>query len=97
MSHADTDNGWGCTFHRHFASNEIHRDGGPECSQQGSLRRVYVFDPDVLAVHDAELTERVRAEQREADARIAESEIVRSSYSARADAAAAIREAGKHE
>lgn len=42
-------------------------------------------------------TERVKAEQREADAQIAESEIVRSSYSARADVAAAIREAGKTE
>jgi len=42
-----------------------------------------------------ELAERVRAEQREADAQVAESEIVRSSYSARADVAAAIREAGQ--
>jgi len=48
-----------------------------------------------LKKHDAELTERVRAEQREADARIAESEVVRRSYSARADVAAAIRKARK--
>lgn len=58
-----------------------------------ALERAY----RALAAHDAELTERVRAEQREADAQIAESEIVRSSYSARADVAAAIREAGKTE
>lgn len=52
------DNGWGAMFHRHFASNEIHRDGGPECTQPGSPRPVYVFDPDILADHDR----RIKAE-----------------------------------
>lgn len=39
-------------FHRHFASDVIHRDGGPECDQPGTPRRVYVFDPDVLSEHE---------------------------------------------
>jgi hypothetical protein len=42
---------WG-PFHRHFASDAIHRDGGPECDQPGTPRRVYVFDPDVLDKHE---------------------------------------------
>jgi len=41
-------------FHRHFASDVIHRDDGPECDQPGTPRRVYVFDPDVLSEHEAE-------------------------------------------
>jgi hypothetical protein len=40
------------TFHRHFANDAIHRDGGPECDQPGTPRRVYVFDPDVLDAHE---------------------------------------------
>lgn len=43
--------GWG-PFHRHFASGAIHRDGGPECDQPGTPRRVYVFDDDVLDAHE---------------------------------------------
>ena len=43
---------WG-PFHRHFCSDAIHRDGGTECDQPGSPRRVYVFDPDTLAEHEA--------------------------------------------
>lgn len=39
-------------FHRHFASDVIHRDDGPECDQPGTPRRVYVFDPDVLSEHE---------------------------------------------
>lgn len=42
---------WG-PFHRHFADNEIHRDGGEECTQPGTPRRVYVFDPDILSDHE---------------------------------------------
>jgi hypothetical protein len=44
--------GWLHTFHRHFASDAVHRDGGPECGQPGTPRRVYVFDPDVLDEHE---------------------------------------------
>jgi len=44
--------GWG-PFHRHFASDAIHRDGGPECDQPGTPRRVYVFDPEHLSEHEA--------------------------------------------
>ena len=62
------DNGWGATFHRHTFSNEIHRDGGAECTQPGTRREVYVFDPDILAERIAE----AKAEQREADAQIAD-------------------------
>jgi hypothetical protein len=40
------------TFHRHFASDEVHRDGGPECGQPGTPRRVYVFDPEFLTEHE---------------------------------------------
>lgn len=47
-----SDNGWGATFHRHAFNNEIHRDGGAECTQKGTPRTVYVFDPDYLAEHD---------------------------------------------
>ena len=45
--------GWGHFHHRHFASDAIHRDGGPECDQPGTPRRVYVFDPDTLDAHEA--------------------------------------------
>jgi len=27
-------------------------DGGPECDQPGTPRRVYVFDPDALDAHE---------------------------------------------
>jgi hypothetical protein len=43
--------GWG-PFHRHFANDAIHRDGGPECDQPGTPRRVYVFDDDALDQHE---------------------------------------------
>ena len=43
---------WG-PFHRHFASDAIHRDGRPECDQPGTPRRVYVFDPEHLTEHEA--------------------------------------------
>lgn len=43
--------GWG-PFHRHFANDAIHRDGGPECDQPGTPRRVYVFDPEFLDAHE---------------------------------------------
>ena len=42
---------WG-PFHRHFASDAIHRDGGPECDRPGTPRRVYVFDPEHLGEHE---------------------------------------------
>ena len=42
---------WG-PFHRHFGNDAIHRDGGPECDQPGTPRRVYVFDPDYLDEHE---------------------------------------------
>jgi hypothetical protein len=42
---------WG-PFHRHFTSDAIHRDGGSECDQPGTPRRVYVFDPDYLEQHE---------------------------------------------
>lgn len=42
---------WG-PFHRHFANDAIHRDGGPECDQPGTPRRVYLFDPDTLHAHE---------------------------------------------
>jgi hypothetical protein len=42
---------WG-PFHRHFANDAIHRDGGPECDQPGTPRRVYVFDADTLDAHE---------------------------------------------
>lgn len=45
------DPAWG-PFHRHFANGEIHRDGGPECNQPGTPRRVYMFDPDALDEHE---------------------------------------------
>ncbi|CAN5422822.1 hypothetical protein BH09ACT9_BH09ACT9_00420 [soil metagenome] len=60
------DNGWGATFHRHFASNEIHRDGGPECTQSDSPRQVYVFDPDILVDHDRRTREEALREAAEA-------------------------------
>ena len=47
---------WG-PYHRHFASDAIHRDGGPECDQAGSPRRVYGFDPDALDAHEAVVTQ----------------------------------------
>lgn len=43
---------WG-PFHRHFANDAVHRDGGPECDQPGTPRRVYVFDPEHLSEHEA--------------------------------------------
>lgn len=48
-------------YHRHFCSDAVHRDGGPECDQPGTPRRVYVFDPDYLSEHEAFITR--RAEQ----------------------------------
>lgn len=39
-------------YHRHFANGAVHRDGGPECTQPGTPRRVYVFDPDALDAHE---------------------------------------------
>ena len=42
---------WG-PYHRHFGSDAVHRDGGPECDQPGSPRRVYMFDPDYLDEHE---------------------------------------------
>lgn len=42
---------WG-PFHRHFANDAIHRDGGPECDQPGTPRRVYMFDEDFLHEHE---------------------------------------------
>lgn len=57
-----TDNGWGATFHRHTFNNEIHRDGGPECTQKGTPRTVYVFDPDYLAAHDLGVAKAEREE-----------------------------------
>ena len=42
---------WG-PFHRHYASDAIHRDGGPECDQPGTPRRVYMYDDDTLADHE---------------------------------------------
>jgi hypothetical protein len=62
----------------------------PDNSSGGDLAGV------ILEEFVAPRDDRIRAEQREADAQIAESEIVRSSYSARADVAAAIREANRH-
>jgi hypothetical protein len=47
--------GWG-PFHRHFANDAIHRDGGPECDQPGTPRRVYMFDPEYLSEHEAIVT-----------------------------------------
>jgi hypothetical protein len=44
--------GWTHRYHRHFANGEIHRDDGPECTQPGTPRRVYVFDADVLDEHE---------------------------------------------
>jgi len=44
--------GWEHFHHRHFASDAIHRDGGSECDQPGTPRRVYVFDGDVLDEHE---------------------------------------------
>jgi hypothetical protein len=43
---------WG-PYHRHFGSDAVHRDGGAECDQPGTPRRVYVFDPDALDEHEA--------------------------------------------
>lgn len=39
-------------YHRHFANDAVHRDGGPECDQSGTPRRVYVFDPEYLHKHE---------------------------------------------
>jgi hypothetical protein len=52
--------GWG-PFHRHFCSDAIHRDGGPECDQPGTPRRVYVFDAAYLSEHEAVITRRAAA------------------------------------
>ena len=54
----------GPPYHRHFANDAVHRDGGPECDQPGTPRRVYVFDPDYLSEHEAFITRRT-AEQGE--------------------------------
>ena len=57
---------WG-PYHRHFGSDAVHRDGGPECDQPGTPRRVYVFDPDALDEHEAAVAawavERYRAQE----------------------------------
>jgi hypothetical protein len=53
------------TFHRHFASDAIHRDGGPECDQPGSPRRVYVFDPEFLTEHELFVARYAAAHPRE--------------------------------
>jgi len=53
--------GWG-PFHRHFANDAIHRDGGPECDQPGTPRRVYVFDPEHLAEHEGFVTRWAQAQ-----------------------------------
>lgn len=42
----------GGPYHRHFAGDAVHRDGGPECDQPGTPRRVYVFDADALDEHE---------------------------------------------
>ena len=39
-------------YHRHFCSDAVHRDDGPECDQPGTPFRVYVFDPDYLHEHE---------------------------------------------
>jgi hypothetical protein len=52
---------WG-PFHRHFVSDAIHRDGGPECDQPGTPRRVYVFDSDYLKKHEAFIARRTEQE-----------------------------------
>jgi hypothetical protein len=39
-------------YHRHFSNSEIHRDGGPECTQPGTPYRVYVFDDWALDEHE---------------------------------------------
>ncbi len=62
MREQDETGGWGVTFHRHFGSNAIHRDGGAECDQPGKPRQVYVFDPDFLAEHDAEIRAEARSD-----------------------------------
>ena len=49
-------------YHRHFASSAVHRDGHPECDQQGAQRRVWVFDTYALEAHEAFITERTRRE-----------------------------------
>ena len=46
-----TTENWG-PYHRHFASDAIHRDDGPECNEPGTPKRVYEFDPDYLEEHD---------------------------------------------
>jgi hypothetical protein len=55
----------GPPYHRHFANDAVHRDGGPECNQPGTPRRVYVFDPDYLSEHEAFITRRVAEKVRE--------------------------------
>jgi hypothetical protein len=61
---------WG-PYHRHFASDAIHRDGGSECDQAGTSRRVYVFDPDALSAHEAAVEAAARASERERVAALA--------------------------
>jgi hypothetical protein len=55
---------WG-PFHRHFANDAIHRDGGPECDQPGTPRRVYMFDSDILAAHEAAVARWAVAQHRQ--------------------------------
>lgn len=56
-----TETGWNHTFHRHFGSDAIHRDGTDDCDQPGSPREVYyVFDPDHLHEHDRYVREKER-------------------------------------
>lgn len=47
----DLPDAWG-PFHRHFASDAVHRDSGPECDQPGTPQRVYVFDEYALDEHE---------------------------------------------
>lgn len=52
---------WG-PYHRHFASDAIHRDGGRECDQPGTPIRVYMFDGDALAAHEAAVSRHAAAQ-----------------------------------
>jgi len=70
------DSGWGTTFHRHFASSDIHRDD--RTCERGGKRQVYVFDPDHLLAHDAEIARRaaVKALREAAEATSDEDSII---------------------
>lgn len=50
-------NGWG-PFHRHFASDEIHRDA--DCDNPAARRRVWVFETGHLDEHERHIAERER-------------------------------------